>query len=230
MKHILAMDTSGPSLSVALMRENKLVFECTQQNGHTHSDSLMPLVDMALKIGGITVREVGCIAVVTGPGSFTGVRIGVTTAKSLAHAAGIPCMGINALEAIAAGAMAFPGLVCPMQDARAGQVYSAGYRQGVQVMPDAAVKLVDLLPNLEQEASVCFMGDGAVAHRQAIVEAMGERALFLPPDKMALHAGAVASLALQRPEKTMGWETLAPYYLRAPQAERERLAKEAAHG
>lgn len=225
--NILAMDTSGPSLSVALTAQGKLLYECIQQNGLTHSDSLMPLVDRALTAGGLTPAQVDCYAVVTGPGSFTGVRIGVTTAKSLAHATGKPVAGVSALEVMAAGVPFFEGAVCPMQDARAGQVYCAAYRGDDPVLPDSALKLGDLLERLRPLGRCCFVGDGAVAHRAAIAQAMGEAASFAPSNLMIPRASTLALLVDAQPGRIHSWETLAPYYLRAPQAERERLAREA---
>lgn len=226
MNTILAFDTTGPSLSVALMRDGRTVYECTQLNGLTHSDSLMPLVEEALQSFKLTPGDVDCFAVAVGPGSFTGVRIGVTTAKSLAHATGKPCIGINALEAIAAGASLFGGIVCSLQDARAGQVYCAAFSRGMRVLPDAALKLDAFLEQVITMGTCCFLGDGAVAHRESILAVMGGRAVFAPESAMALRASSVARLALEKADQAVGWEELLPYYLRAPQAERERLAKE----
>lgn len=230
MKRILAFDTSGPSLSVALLADTKLIFECTQQTGLTHSDRLMPMIDAALQTGGCTAADIDCFAVTVGPGSFTGVRIGVATAKALAHATGKPCIGINALEAMAHTAGLFDGMVCAMQDARAGQVYCAAFCAGQRVMGDVAEKLDILLPQLANEESCCFVGDGAAAHREIIEAVMGEKAVFAPADRMMIHAGSVALLAAQRPELAVSFRELLPYYLRAPQAERERLAREENHG
>lgn len=229
MKRILAFDTSGPSLSVALLADTKLIFECTQQTGLTHSDRLMPMIDMALQTGGYTAADADCFAVTVGPGSFTGVRIGVATAKALAHATGKPCIGINALEAMAHTAGLFDGLVCAMQDARAGQVYCAAFRNGKRVMDDVAEKLDILLPQLAKMGKCCFTGDGASAHRDTIEAAMGEKGVFAPADRMMIHAGSVALLASERPGRAVSYRELLPYYLRAPQAERERLAREENH-
>jgi len=229
MNTILAMDTSGPSLSVALTRGDQVVYECARQNGLTHSEGLMALVDQALTAGGIGASEVDCFAVVHGPGSFTGVRIGVATAKSMAQAAEKPCVGINALEALAAGAALFEHTVCPMQDARDGQVYAAAFQSGCRMLPDEAVRLDALLARLASLGRCCFVGDGAVKYRDAIAEGMGELAVF-PPEAMYLRASCVARLAMKRIPGAGSWRELTPYYLRLPQAERERIAKEAAHG
>jgi len=228
MRHLLAVDTSGPSLSVALLTDGALVYECVQQNGHTHSESLMVLLDAALAAARLSPADVDCFACVHGPGSFTGIRIGVSTVRALSQATGKPCIGINALEALAYGAAPFPGAVCALQDARAGQVYAAAFEHGRRLLPDRALPLVDFLGELE--GPCCFIGDGAARHRGAIAQTLGPRAHFPPEPLMALRASSAAMIALGRPGQAADHTKLLPYYLRAPQAERERIAREAAHG
>jgi len=224
MTTILAMDTVGPSLSVALTRDGRLVYQCTQQTGRTHSERLMPLVDAALGAASLSPKQVDLFAVTRGPGSFTGVRIGVATAKALAHATDRPCVGVNALEALARAASLFPGIVCPLQDARAGQVYCAAFRGKERILPDAALPLSDFLALLPAGVPCCFVGDGAAAHATAL-----PAGVLVPPEHMALDAVQVAAIALERIGEAGDWRALLPFYLRAPQAERERAAREAAH-
>lgn len=226
--NLLCLDTSGQSLSVALLRDGKAAGEMLAQTGLTHSDLLMPFVDFVLRSFQLSPQEIDLFAAVTGPGSFTGVRIGVETVKALAHATEKPCIGVSALEAIAHGALPFDGIIAALQDARAGQVYGAAFENGKQVLADQAVKLDDFLSQLPENKTVCFSGDGAVVHRAAIEKSLGNRAVFMPQHRCALRAMDAALLAWQRREEAAGWETLLPYYLRAPQAERERLAREAA--
>ena len=225
---ILAMDTTGPSLSVAIARDGKIVYECFQRTGHTHSERLMPMIDAALQAQGTEPSQLDALAVTVGPGSFTGVRIGVETAKALCHALEKPCVPVNALEAIARGAGGFAGVVCPMQDARAGQVYCAAYRGGERILPDGAMKLGEFLESLPDGDGCLFIGDGAEANREKIVQAMGERAVFAQAGEMNLRAANAALIACERLETAVGWREVAPYYLRKPQAEREREAREAA--
>ena len=147
--NVLAIDTSGPVCGVAVMTAEGIRFACAVQNKRTHSVNLMPMIDAGLRATGLTLQDMDRLACTVGPGSFTGVRLGVSTLKGLAHGCGKPCAGVNALEALAAGAGAFPGVVCPIQDARAGQVYGAAFRctaEGaapVRLMPDAPLKLED---------------------------------------------------------------------------------------
>jgi tRNA threonylcarbamoyladenosine biosynthesis protein TsaB len=229
--NILALDTSGAWLGVALRQGGETVFAIAQNNGLTHSDSLLPLLDGALTAQGLPLAQVDLLAAVTGPGSFTGVRIGVETVRALARTLLKPCIGINALEALAAGAWPFEGILCPMQDARAGQVYAAAYQDGARVLPDAALALTDFIASLPDVPGYCFVGDGAERHRDALSEMLGARAVFAPADRMHIDPAVVAALAERDAAQADTWQALLPYYLRAPQAERERLAREAqAHG
>ena len=225
---ILAMDTTGPSLSVAVAREGKIVYECFQSTQRTHSERLLPMIEAALQAEGIEAAQLDALAVTVGPGSFTGVRIGAETAKALCHALEKPCVPVNALEAIARGAGSFDGVVCPMQDARAGQVYCAAYRGGERILPDAAMKLDEFLGSLPQEVACLFIGDGAEANRGKISQALGERAVFAQASEMNLRAANAALIACEKIETAVSWRELLPYYLRKPQAEREREAREAA--
>ncbi|MDR0929896.1 MAG: tRNA (adenosine(37)-N6)-threonylcarbamoyltransferase complex dimerization subunit type 1 TsaB [Oscillospiraceae bacterium] len=228
---ILALDTSGAWLGVALRQGGETAFAIAENNGLTHSDNLLPLLDGALTAQGLTLAQVDLLAAVTGPGSFTGVRIGVETVRALARTLGKPCIGINALEALAAGAMPFDGIICPMQDARAGQVYAAAFQNGARVLPDAALALGGFIASLPEAAAYCFVGDGAERHRDALRDMLGTRAAFAPAARMHIDPAVVAQLAEQYAAKADSWQALLPYYLRAPQAERERLAREAkAHG
>lgn len=221
---ILAVDTSGQSLSVALLVEEQVIYECTQFNGLTHSENVMPLIDAALQAGRISPHEVDQFAVVTGPGSYTGVRIGVAVIKAMAQVTSKPCVSVNALEALAYG-VAYPGVVCAMRDARAGQVYCAAFEKEKVLIKDEAVSIGEMIDQLMRYGSVCFVGDGTDAYKEQIVNQMGSSAIFAPCSHQLLRASNVAMLALR--SEQLDYQSLTPYYLRAPQAERERLAREA---
>ena len=178
---ILVLDTSGPVCGTAVMDEDKVYSEFTAQNKNTHSASLMPMIEAALNAAGKEIGELDAVAAVTGPGSFTGVRIGVATAKGLAHGAGLPCIPVDALEALSESAGEFDGIVCPIQDARAGQVYGAAFRKGERLTGDAPMKLEEYLDTVEALGErFLFIGDGAPVHKQAITERLGDRAVFTP--------------------------------------------------
>ena len=175
------------------------------------------------------------LGAVVGPGSFTGVRIGVSTVKALAHAAGKPCVAVDALEALAANVTAFDGVVCPILDARAQQVYGAMFKDGKRVLEDVVEKLALFLDRVEATGEAAlFLGDGAPGFEAAIRERLGDKAHFVKPQHNGLRAGsacAVAKERLENGEAALDYITLLPLYLRAPQAERERAAREGAqHG
>lgn len=229
--NILAVDTSGPVAGVAVLRSGEVAYEGAAVNKMTHSVNLMPMIEEALSRAGLDVSEIDLYACVTGPGSFTGVRIGVSTVKGLAHGAGKPCVGVDALEALAASICAAEGLICPLQDARAGQVYAAAFRPGlppVRVLPDMAEKLdafLDMALAVAGDKPLLFTGDGVKPNRAAIEARLGDRAVFPPAQHSFLRPAAAAMLAWEKREQAVDYLTLMPMYLRAPQAERERARK-----
>lgn len=226
---LLALDTSGPAASVAVLGDGTLLYEARVLNQLTHSRNLMPMVDEALNKSGKTLKELAYIAAVTGPGSFTGVRIGVAAAQGLARGLGIHCIPVNALEAMASSIVMPDLVICPIRDARAGQVYGAAFSNGVRLMPDAAMKLDLFLSDAGRLGQrLFFLGDGALAYGALIQEALGSRALLAPPHLMLPGAAAAAVLAGQRLEHAVPPGGLKPVYLRAPQA--ERLRKERHEG
>lgn len=233
--NILMIDTSGPACGVAVSRDGQIVCELQLTSGRTHSQRVMPLVDQALELCEMTVADADLLGAVVGPGSFTGVRIGVSTVKALAHAAGKPCIGIDALEALAANALGFDGVICPILDARAQQVYGAMFESGMpprRLTEDRAEKLSLFLDRVEATGrDALFLGDGVAAMREAITARLGERARFAPAQHLGLRAASACALAQAYAgggDKVKDCMTLLPLYLRAPQAERERAARLAA--
>jgi len=233
--NILMIDTSGPACGVAVAVDGKIVCEMQLTSGKTHSQRVMPMVDQALSMCEMTTADIDLFGAVVGPGSFTGVRIGVATVKALAHAAGKPCIGVDALEALAANVTGFDGVICPILDARAQQVYGAMFQCGmppVRLMDDEAEKLTAFLDRVDAMGTeALFLGDGVSALKNAIVERLGEKARFAPAQHLGLRAASACALAAEYAKDENNLKdcmTLLPLYLRAPQAERERAAKLAA--
>ena len=224
---ILVIDTSGPVCGAAVMDEEKVYSEFTAQNRNTHSASLMPMVEAALHAAGTELKELDAIAAVTGPGSFTGVRIGVATAKGLAHGAGLPCIPVDALEALSASAGRFGGIVCPIQDARAGQVYGAAFRDGERLSGDAPMKLEDYLETVRSLGDrFLFIGDGVPVHRERITETLGEQAVFAETHMGYLRPSAAGMIALKKKSRT-DYLNLQATYLRPPNAQKNKKLLEA---
>ena len=209
------------------MDEEKVYSEFTAQNKNTHSASLMPMIEAALNAAGTEMKDLDAVAAVTGPGSFTGVRIGVATAKGLAHGAGLPCIAVDALEALSASAGDFDGAVCPIQDARAGQVYGAVFRKGERLTGDAPMKLEEYLDMAEPlDRQFLFIGDGVPVHREAIAARLGDRAVFAPAYRCFLRPSAAGWIALGKKEQT-DYLGLQATYLRPPNAQKNKKLLEA---
>ena len=229
---ILAFETSAKAGSVALLDEKKLLGEIYQNTGLTHSQTLLAMGEDLLKSCGYAPADVTAVAVAAGPGSFTGVRIGVAAAKGFAWAKELPCYGVSTLEAMALGFGAWEGYVCPVMDARRSQVYNALFevKQGVctRIAEDRAISLEELgeqLKNLEKP--IFLVGDGSILCYNTLLEKVPT--LVCPPEhRMHQRAAGVALAAkamMERGESCDG-ATLQPNYLRLSQAERERLEKQ----
>lgn len=228
---LLAIDTSGPVCGVAVLVNGAIVYEASAVNKNTHSVNLLPMIDAAMQSASLAMADLTRIAVVSGPGSFTGVRIGVSTVKGLAHANNTPCVAVDALEAMTAGVGEFGagspggGVICPIQDARAGQVYGAAFvnRDGklVRLMDDQPIKLEAFVEAIqtcgESSRRFLFLGDGMPVHREKLTKLLGDAAVFAPAHQAFLRPASVAHLAAQADE-TVDYLQLEPLYLRAPNA------------
>lgn len=230
--NILALDTSGPVAGCCVMKDGKIAHLIEMEHGLTHSETIMPAVDQALSASGMKCGDVDLFAVVAGPGSFTGVRLGVCAVKGFAHAVNKPCAPVHALEALAMNLAGFSGLVCPILDARRGQVYCAAFDASsgrpVRVLADDAVALEEFLDRLPKDKRLAFVGDGVGVNAEKITAMLGDRAFLPPVNQRSIRADAVCVLAAEKREDWVEAKSLTPVYLRKPQAERERMEK-AAH-
>ena len=227
---LLAFETSAKAASVALFENEKLLGECYQNTGLTHSQTLMVMAQDLIKQCGYAPADITHTAVAAGPGSFTGVRIGVAAAKGFAWGSEIPCHGVSTLEAMALGLGEYDGYICACMDARRNQVYNALFlaEKGAltRVSEDRAIALADLKTELEHlDGPIYLVGDGAaLTHRS-----LSDLELILPPEwkqhQRAVGVGLAALAAIARGETGDG-AALTPNYLRLSQAERERQEKE----
>ena len=223
---IVAIDTSGPLASCAVMKDGAIAHSILMNQGLTHSETVMPALDECMRSANMDCSQADVIAAVAGPGSFTGVRIGVCAAKGLAHAHNKPCVAIDALEALAMNVQYFDGIACPILDARRGQVYCAAFdmKNGMpeRVLEDAAIELDAYLASLPADRKLIFLGDGLRVHAKYISEKLGERAVIAPANMRELRAEAACLLAAAKMDEWKEARLLTPIYLRIPQAERER--------
>lgn len=228
---IFAFETSAKAASVALLEDQRLLGECYQNTGMTHSQTLMVMAQDLLSQCGKTVDDVTAVAVAAGPGSFTGVRIGVAAAKGFAWGREIPCCGVSTLEAMAMGSGVWQGYVCPVMDARRAQVYNALFYLDngncTRVTEDRAIALSQLQEELlELDGPIFLVGDGSVLTYHTLSPAIAE--LILPPEwKQHQRAVGVGLAAIRQLEKGENCDAaaLVPNYLRLSQAERERLER-----
>ena len=229
---ILAFETSAKAASVALTDNGKLLAESYQNTGLTHSQTLMVMAEDALKQCSLTMSQVDAVAVAEGPGSFTGVRIGVAAAKGLAWGGKLPCYGVSTLEAMALSLGVWQGYVCPVMDARRSQVYNALFyvnQNNVRrVAEDRAIALADLKTELQAlEEPIFLVGDGSALTYTTL---SGEIPNLVQPAEHRMHQRAVG-VGLAALQKIAAGDTgdgnaLTPNYLRLSQAERERLEKQ----
>lgn len=221
---ILAVDTSSAVASAAIVEDDKLVCECVLNNKLTHSQTIIPMIDYVFKASELKPQDIDIFAVADGPGSFTGLRIGVTTVKGLAHAAEKPVVGVNTLEAMAYNLPFCPYIISPIMDARREQVYNAFYKfengQMKELAAPRAIALFECLEELQRFGErVVFLGDGVPVFKEKIKQVLGDAALFAPQTVNAQRASSVAEAAKNK--KTVHYSELVPVYLRQSQAERE---------
>ncbi len=220
---ILAVDTATDSCSVALTDEDCLLAEITGTRKQTHSRHLMDMIASVCRLCGVSPQQVDGFAVSAGPGSFTGLRIGISTVKGMAMAAGKPLAGILVTDVLAAQVSMSPWPVCVLTDARRGEVYCARYHYVSGLMkkdceeqslaPESAISGIDN-PTL-------FVGNGAELYRDLIRKKLGECAVFAPAENSILRASVVARLAWERFQKG-DWDDTAgftPCYVRKSDAE-----------
>lgn len=227
--NILAVDSSAAVASVAILRDTCVLGEYFLDNGNTHSETVLPMAESLFSRLSISVDDIDLFAVSIGPGSFTGLRIGVATVKGLAFGKGKPCAGVSTLEALAYNLEGFSGILCPVMDARRGQVFTALFESDGKTIrrltPDGAMDLSELNALLATySAPIYLCGDGYALSKEALTVKTMETPERLIPQS----ARSVARLALRdlNEHLTSDAASLAPVYLRLSKAERERAEKE----
>ena len=233
---ILAIDTSAVTASCAVCEDGRLVAASELRSKMTHSQTVLPMVHDMLKNSALTLKGIDTLAVNVGPGSFTGVRIGVAAVKGMAFTDKKPCVAVSSLESMAYNFAGLPldGIVCAVMDARCGQVYAALFRiEGETVhrlSPDAAISIENLKKMLiSEKKSVFFVGDGANLCYTSLRSELPSS--VLAPDRLRFqHAAGTAACAFVKAQagELTDAAQLRPVYLRLPQAERELRAKQKA--
>ena len=226
---ILGIDSSAITAGCALCDGGRIIAEQFLNTKHTHSQTLLPMVETMLKSADLALSDIDAIAVTAGPGSFTGLRIGIASVKGMAMGAGKPCIEVSTLEAIAYNFVGIDGVICCAMDARCGQVYNALFKSenGVisRLCEDRAIKAADLCEELKAiEGRIILAGDGA-----ELLDNTSEHCFTLAPYLLRYQRGAGVCFAAEG-KQIIEAAALMPSYLRLPQAERERLEREKANG
>ena len=221
---ILAVDSSAKSASVAVTENGRLISECFVNNALTHSRTLMPMIDNALSQADMSFNDIDALCVNVGPGSFTGIRIGVAAVKGLAAADNKPCAGVSTLESIAYNFADENCIVCAVMDARCNQVYTAIFRcngsEIIRICEDKAVSIGELGEELsEYNEKIYLAGDGAEICFKAFSEKLEN--IVLPAENRRYQRAFGVALAAEKNNNFTDSALLAPVYLRLPQAERE---------
>lgn len=222
---ILAVDSSAKSASVAITNDDKLIAESFVNVGLTHSETLMPMIDSTLKYAGLNIDDIDNFCVTVGPGSFTGIRIGIAAVKGLAQPSAKPCFGVSTLEAMAYNNEDFEGIICCTMDARCSQVYCAIFschkKEIKRLSQDIAISIEELYNILkEYKENILLVGDGAEICYNYFKDKLSDVSLAAGQTKLQRAYGAVLAV-LKQGLKSVNAEDLNPVYLRPSQAERE---------
>jgi tRNA threonylcarbamoyladenosine biosynthesis protein TsaB len=220
---ILAVDTASRSCSVAILNEKKIFAEISNTTGETHSKHLIGMIESAIRLSGLTKKDLDAYSVSIGPGSFTGLRIGISTIKGLSEASGKPAAGVSSLDALAFGFSDSNLLVCSMLDARRGEVYFScmRFREGVMVrVVEEGVMDPGSVASAIHEPCL-FVGDGSVEYRKVISEKASEKFFFVQPEERnAIRAASVGYLGMKKIKNGEASGTsLIPRYIRKCDAE-----------
>lgn len=226
MKKVLGIDTSSIVATVAVAEETRLIAEYYIESEKNHSEKLIPVIKAMLEECGLQPTCIDAVAVAKGPGSFTGLRIGVVTAKGFAFASNIPIIGINTLDGLAYNAAIFGGLICPILNALRGNVYTALFRSkngGIERLSEYKVLHIDdVLKRVDEYSEpVVFLGDGVPLFRSEIKRVLGNNAKIAPPMLFMPRASSIAALGIEGLKRGEGESafSLMPFYLRKSQAE-----------
>ncbi len=222
----LAFDASAKSASVCLIKNEKELSSMSIENGNTHSEELMVLMDKLFEQEKVDISEIKNIYVANGPGSFTGIRIAMSIAKALAHALNIPLYAVSTLQALSYHGKNKDALICPIMDARRSRVYTALYDGfgGKELIEPCALSFDELSDELKKynDKKILFVGDGTVRYKDEISKLEGVDLIEIDETYKLANSEGVYKAAKAYSYKELAYNEALPVYLRKPQAERER--------
>lgn len=221
---ILSVDSSSVTASVAITENGKILSEKFINNGLTHSQTLMPMVESTINDSGVSINDIDLFAITNGPGSFTGVRIGIASVKGMSDALNKKCVAVSTLEAIAEPLKNQDVIACAVMDARCNQVYTALFNNGNRLCEDKAILIDELGEELKQyDKKIVFIGDGSVLCYEKISENI-QNCEVADENIRYVHGSSVGFIAeekIKNGDEPINSADLVPFYLRLPQAERE---------
>lgn len=228
---VLAIDTSSNVATVAVMEDDLLLGEYILNHKKTHSQKIMPMIEQLLSDLELTVNDMDIFAAAVGPGSFTGLRIGVATIKALAHAADKRVVSVGTLEALAYNVPNAEHIIVPIMDARRNNVFTASYiwDDGFKEIGEPeGITIEECIESCGEFLDTIFVGDGVSAHKEYIKEKLGEHAVFPHGAVLNSRASSVAALAIDKAKRgdTQSYLEMKPYYIKKSQAERELEEKQ----
>lgn len=223
---VLAVDTSSNVASVAVMEDELLLGEYTLNHKKTHSQKIMVMIDRLLCDLELRAEDIDIFAAAVGPGSFTGLRIGVATVKALAHATGKRVVSVGTLEALAYNVPYAEHIIVPIMDARRNNVFTASYiwDEGFKEIGESeGITIEECIDACSDFLDTIFVGDGARVHKDYIKERLGEHAIFPHGGVTNSKASSVAAIAMERAKngETQSYLEMKPYYIKKSQAEKE---------
>jgi len=219
---ILAVDTSGATLTAAIIKGNTVLASVNKNTGLTHSETLMPEIITLFEKSGLSTSDIDYFVCANGPGSFTGLRIGISAMIGLAHAVNKPMVEVGTLDGLYKNNEGKCEIICPIIDARREEVYGTVFKDGEKILPDAPISLLALTDFLKIEGkTVLFCGDGAIAYKDKITEYMGNKAFFADNENMLQNAVSVGLLGLEKIKagETVSYNKFKVKYLKPSQPE-----------
>lgn len=231
---ILSLDAATKGLGAAITDGDKLIAAAALNVGKTHSQRLIPLLDDLLQSGNLSLADIELVAVTIGPGSFTGLRIGISSAKAIAYALGIKMVGVKTLDALAQNCAGVPHLICPILDARRNEVYYGVYESSSDTNTVYNIEEINSLPPADlaehlktayPERKIIFLGDAADLYFAEMQKILAEKALLAPAARRIFMADSAAFYAEAHQKDALTPQEIKAFYLRPSEAERQRKAR-----
>lgn len=224
-KYLLVIDSSGATLAVCVMKNNEVLASFNENTGLTHSCTLMPKIIEMIEKSKISLDDIDYYVCSNGPGSFTGLRIGISAMKGLCHAKNKKMVAVSTLDGLMNNIEEFDGLICPIIDARRKEVYTALYHNGDKILDDCGISLNELFEIIKKNGKkVIFCGDGVISYKDYIKESLGELCFFADEESCLQNAVSVGKVALEKIEngEVLHYSEFSASYLKPSQPERQQ--------